>query len=147
MKPRREREHNLLVESPQLELRSARQAKRLAPPAPIKLVALFALSLFLTAPASADDLIAQWLQQNEASGQTEEVRADLNAITDEQWKEMFTIGREQPDAFAHLLVGNGRSRPQVDIFFPVGLAILTAVLALLVGGIKGRSRIRREFKC
>ena len=135
-----------MVELPQLELRSARQAKRLAPPAPIKLVALFALSLFLTAPASADDLIAQWLQQNEASGQTEEVRADLNAITDEQWKEMFTIGREQPDAFAHLLVGNGRSRSQMDIFL-VWLAILTAVLALLVGVIKGRSRIRREFKC
>ena len=76
------------------------------------------------APASADDLIAQWLQQDDVSGQTEEVRPDLNAITDEQW--MFAVGREQPDA--HLLV-------QTDTFL-VWLAILTAALALLVGGIR-----------
>ena len=80
------------------------------------------------APASADDLIAQWLQQDEASGRAQEVRPDLNAITDEQWREMFAIGREQPDAFAHLLV-------QTDTFL-VWLAILTAALALLVGGIR-----------
>ena len=86
------------------------------------------------APASADDLIAQWLQQDDVSGQTEEVRPDLNAITDEQWREMFAIGREQPDAFAHLLVEHG-SKSQTDIFL-VWLAILTAALALLVGGIR-----------
>lgn len=83
------------------------------------------------APASADDLIAQWLQQDEVSGQTEEVRPDLNAITDEQWREMFAIGREQPDAFAHLLVEHG-SKSQTDTFL-IWLAILTAALALPVG--------------
>ena len=121
------------------------------------------------APASADDLIAQWLQQDEVSGQTEEVRPDLNAITDEQWREMFAIGRarpdafaqsqtntflvwleifaigrEQPDAFAHLLVKHG-SKSQTDIFL-VWLAILTAALALLVGGIQGSAGIRRQLR-
>ena len=95
------------------------------------------------APASADDLIAQWLQQDEVSGQTEEVRPDLNAITDEQWREMFAIGREQPDAFAHLLVEHG-SKSQTDIFL-VWLAILTAALALF-GGIKGSAGIRRQLR-
>jgi hypothetical protein len=47
---------------------------------------LLALSLLLSAPAGAeDDLIAQWLQQDEARGQAQDVRPDLNAITDEQW--------------------------------------------------------------
>ena len=96
------------------------------------------------APASADDLIAQWLQYDEVSGQTEEVRPDLNAITDEQWREMFAIGREQPDAFAHLLVEHG-SKSQTDIVL-VWLAILTAALALLVGGIKGSAGIRRQLR-
>jgi hypothetical protein len=116
----------------------------LGPRAPIKLLALFALSLLLMAPASADDLIAQWLQQDDVSGQTEEVRPDLNAITDEQWREMLAIGREQPDAFAHLLVEHG-SKSQTDIFL-VWLAILTAALALLVGGIKGSAGIRRQLR-
>jgi hypothetical protein len=116
----------------------------LGPPAPTKFAALFALSLLLATPASADDLIAQWLKQDEASGQTEEVRPDLNSITDEQWRDMFTIGREQPDAFGRLLVEYG-GKSQTDIF-PVWLAILTAALALLVGGIKGSTRIRRELR-
>ena len=88
------------------------------------------------APASADDLIAQWLQQDEVSGQTEEVRPDLNAITDEQWREMFAIGRARPDAFA---------QSQTNTFL-VWLAILTAALALLVGGIKGSAGIRRQLR-
>ena len=125
-------------------MRAARPVGRLGPPAPIKLLALFALSLLLVEPASADDLIAQWLQQDEASGRAQEVRPDLNAITDEQWREMFTIGREQPHAFAHLLVEHG-SKSQTDIF-PVWLAILTAALALLVGGIKGSAGIRRQWR-
>ena len=115
-----------MVESAQLTLRSAGRDGRLGLRAPIKLLALFALSLLLMAPASADDLIAQWLQQDEVSGQTEEVRPDLNAITDEQWREMFAIGRARPDAFA---------QSQTNTFL-VWLAILTAALALLVGGIR-----------
>jgi hypothetical protein len=106
--------------------------------------AFFALSLLLMTPASADDLIAQWLQQDEVNGHTEEVRPDLNAITDEQWREMFTTAREQPDAFAHLLVEHG-SKSQTDIFL-VWLAILTTGLALLVGGIKGSAGIRRQLR-
>jgi hypothetical protein len=107
---------------------------------------LLALSLLLSAPAGAeDDLIAQWLQQDEARGQAQDVRPDLNAITDEQWREMFAIGREQPDAFANLPVEPG-SKSQTEIF-PVWLAILTAALALLVvGGIKGVSEIRRQLR-
>jgi hypothetical protein len=116
----------------------------LGPPAPAKSAALFTLSLLLATPASADDPIAQWLKQDEASGQTEELRPDLNAITQEQWRDMFTIGREQPDAFGRLLVEYG-GKSQRDIF-PVWLAILTAALALLVGSIKGSTRIRRELR-
>ena len=57
---------------------------------------------------------------------------------------MFTIGREQPDAFAHLLVEH-MSKSQTDIS-PVWLAILTAALALLVGKIKGSAGIRHQLR-
>ena len=97
------------------------------------------------APASADDLIAQWLQQDDVSGQTEEVRPDLNSITDEQWRDIFTISREPPDAaFGRLLVEYG-GKSQKDIF-PVWLALLTAAVGLLIGGITGSTRIRRQLR-
>jgi hypothetical protein len=90
-------------------------------------------------------LIAQWLKQDEATGQTEEVRPDLNSITDEQWRDIFTIGREPPDAaFGRLLVEYG-GKSQTAIF-PVWLALLTAALGLLIGGIKGSTRIRRQLR-
>jgi hypothetical protein len=137
--------YNLLVKSAKLRLRSARRLGRSGPPAATKSAALLGLSLLLATPASADDLITQWLKQDEAGSQTEEVRPDLNSITDEQWRDMFTIGGEQPDAFGRLLVEHG-NRSQTDTF-PVWLAILTAALAILVGvGIKGSTQIRRGLR-
>ena len=41
-----------------------------------KLAALFALVVLSVTPASADDLIEQWLKKDEASAQTVEARPD-----------------------------------------------------------------------
>src|SRR5262245_18362287 len=60
-------------------------------------VALLIL-LMLGVPASAQDPIAEWLKQDEVEGQIDEVRPDLNALTDQQLQEMFRIGREQVDS-------------------------------------------------
>ena len=76
---------------------SKSRSTRSRPAEKSKLVILFVLLLFSPAPASADDLIAQWLRQNEGA-QTDEARQDLNALTDERWNEIFKIGLEQPDA-------------------------------------------------
>jgi hypothetical protein len=61
------------------------------------LAALFALVVLWVTPASADDPIQQWLKKDETSAQTVEARPDLNALTDEQWNEIFKFGREQAE--------------------------------------------------
>lgn len=134
-----------MVKLAKLRLRSERRLASSGPPAATKSAALLGLSLLLATPANADDLITQWLKQDEAGGQTEQVRPDLNSITDEQWRDMFTIGREQSGGFRRLLVEYG-NRSQTEAF-PVRLAILIAALALLVGvGIKASIPIRRELR-
>src|SRR3954471_6968506 len=80
-----------LTERAQRIARSKSQSTRSRPAKKSKLVILFVLLHFSPAPASADDLIAQWLRQDEGA-QTDEARQDLNALTDERWNEIFKIG-------------------------------------------------------
>src|SRR4029078_4655776 len=83
------------VNKPQGQSRSVGLSQRMAHPGRpsrrrpadhSKLAALFALVVLSVTPASADDLIEQWLKKDEASAQTVEARTDLNALTDGQWK-------------------------------------------------------------
>ena len=77
-----------------------------------RLTALFVLLVWSATPANADDLIEQWLKQDEISGQTLEARQDLNALTDEQWNEIFKIRLDQPDVeLGRLLVERARETP------------------------------------
>ena len=85
---------------PQRQSRSVVLAQRMAHPGRpsrrrpaehSKLAALFALVVLSGTPASADDLIEQWLKKDEASAQTVEARPDLNALTDEQWNELLSL--------------------------------------------------------
>ena len=73
---------------PQGQSRSVELAQRMAhsgrpsrrrPAEHSKLAALFALVVLSVTPASADDLIEQWLKKDEASAQIVEARPDLNA--------------------------------------------------------------------
>ena len=71
---------------------------RLRPGERSKLAALLTLIVLWATPATADDLIEKWLRQDESSGQVDVVRQDLNALTNEEWRDIFDIGSRQPDA-------------------------------------------------
>jgi len=71
---------------------------RLRPGERSKLAGLLTLIVLWATPATADDLIEKWLRQDESSGQVDVVRQDLNALTNEEWRDIFDIGNRQPDA-------------------------------------------------
>ncbi len=101
-----------------------------------KLAALFALVVLSVTPASADDLIEQWLKKDEASAQTVEARPDLNALTDEQWNEIFKFGREQAEPVEY-----ARETPTRSL--TLWLAALVVACGIVIGGVKVRSFMRR----
>jgi hypothetical protein len=91
------------------------------------------LVFFSAAPASGDDLIEQWLRQDEASAQSDEARQDLNALTDERWNEIFKIGLEQPDAeLGRLLVERASETPTHVV--SLWLAALVIACGMVIGG-------------
>jgi len=96
-------------------------------------------------PATADDLIEKWLRQDESSGQVDVVRQDLNALTNEEWRDIFDIGSKQPDAeLGRLLLERAAATP--THVFSAWLAALAAAFAMMIGGTKARTYLRREFK-
>jgi hypothetical protein len=103
-----------------------------------KLAALFALVVLSVTPASADDLIEQWLKKDEASAQTVEARPDLNALTDEQWHEIFKFGREQAEPVEY-------ARETPTRILPLWLATLV-VAGIVIGGVKAKSFMRRRLR-
>jgi hypothetical protein len=111
----------------------------------LKLAALLALLVLWTTPATADDLIAKWLRQDESNGQVDIVRQDLNALTNEEWRDIFDIGSKQPDAeLGRLLLERAAATP--THVFSAWLAALAAAFAMMIGGIKARTYLRRELR-
>jgi hypothetical protein len=60
----------------------------------------------LGAPVHADDPITQWLKQNESDGQSDQVRPDLHALTDQQLQEIVKVGRERADGHQRIEGGS-----------------------------------------
>ena len=104
-----------------------------------KLAALFALVVLSATPASADDLIEQWLKKDEASAQIVEARPDLNALTDEQWHEIFKFGREQAEPVEY-------ARETPTRILPLWLAALVVACGIVIGGVKAKSFMRRQLR-
>ena len=103
-----------------------------------KLAALFALVVLSVTPASADDLIEQWLKKDEASAQIVEARP-LNALTDEQWHEIFKFGREQAEPVEY-------ARETPTRILPLWLAALVVACGIVIGGVKAKSFMRRQLR-
>lgn len=118
---------------------------RLRPGERSKLAALLTLIVLWATPATADDLIEKWLRQDESSGQVDVVRQDLNALTNEEWRDIFDIGSRQPDAeLSRRLLERADATPtQV---FSAWLAALAAAFTIMIGGIKARTYLRRELR-
>jgi hypothetical protein len=110
-----------------------------------KLAALLALIVLWATPATADDLIEQWLRQDESSGQVDVARQDLNALTNEEWRDIFDIASGQPDAeLSRRLLERADATP--THIFSAWLAALAAAFTVMVGGgIKVRTYLRREL--
>ena len=104
-----------------------------------KLAALFALVVLSVTPASADDLIEQWLKKDEASAQTVEARPDLNALTDEQWNETFKFGREEAEPVEY-------ARETPTRILPLWLAALVVACGIVIGGVKVRSSCAANYE-
>ena len=118
---------------------------RLRPGERSKLAALLTLIVLWATPATADDLIEKWLRQDESSGQVDVVRQDLNALTNEEWRDIFDIGSRQPDAeLSRRLLERADATP--THVFSAWLAALAAAFTTMIGGIKARTYLRRELR-
>jgi hypothetical protein len=118
---------------------------RLRPGARSKLAALLAMIVLWTTPATGDDLIEKWLRQDESSGQVDVVRQDLNALKNEEWRDIFDIGSRQPDAeLSRRLLERADATP--THVFSAWFAALAAAFTIMIGGIKARTYLRRELR-
>src|SRR5262245_750342 len=104
-------------------------------------VALLIL-LALGVPASAHDPIAEWLKQDEVEGQIDEVRPDLNALTDKQLQEMFKIGREQVDS-PQLFERGGEDHKSVLYIWLIAIAM---GIAAMIVAVKARPLVRSQLR-
>jgi hypothetical protein len=107
------------------------------------LAALSALLILLPlgAPARADDPIAQWLKQDEAAGQNDEVRPDLNALTEQQLQYIFNVGREQ--ANSHQLIERG-SEERTPVLY-IWLLAIAAGFGMVIGAVKAGTFVLRTL--
>jgi hypothetical protein len=119
------------------------ERSRSAPTKRRGLAVLLALLTWLspTAPARADDPIAQWLKQDEAAGQTDEVRPDLNALTEQQLQDIFNVGREQADS--HQLIER-RSEERTSVLY-IWLLAIAAGFGAVIGAVKAGTFVLRTL--
>jgi len=98
------------------------------------------ISLALGVPARAEDPIAEWMRQDEVDSQIDEVRPDLNALTDQQLQEMFRIGRV--DSRQLIERGGEDHRPVLYIW----LIAIAVCIAALIAGVKARPFVRSQLR-
>jgi hypothetical protein len=108
------------------------------------LVALRALLILLAlgVPARAQDPIAEWLKQDEVDSQIDEVRPDLNALTDQQLQDIFKIGREQADN--HQLIERGGENHKPVLYIWV-IAIAVGIAAM-IAAVKSCPLVRTQLR-
>jgi hypothetical protein len=111
------------------------------------LVALVVLAV--CAPARAVDSIEELLKQDEI-GENDEVRRDLNALTEEQWEYYFKIGGPQTDielggqlterkSKSHLI--ERESEEHIRVVY-IWLAVLVAAFGTAIGAFKAWPSVR-----
>ena len=103
--------------------------------APCHFAALLPLVVLLAAgvPALAADSIEELLHQDEADGDNDALRPDLNALTEEQWQYYFKVERKQPDIELQLIVRESEERPRV---LYIWVAAIAAGFGMAIGAIQ-----------
>jgi hypothetical protein len=115
---------------------------RSAPSTKCVLAAALLLLPPLGVPVHADDPIAEWLKQDESDNQNDQVRPDLHALTDQQLKAIFTIGRDRADSH-ELIEGGSEGYPRVLYIWFVTIA---AGFGAVIGAFKAMPFIRRRLR-
>jgi hypothetical protein len=99
--------------------------------------------LTLAVPAKADDPIAEWLKQDEVDSQTDEVRPDLNALSDQQLRDIFRLGREQVDSPQLVERGDEEHKP---VLYWIWLVAIAAGIAAIIAAVKTRPVVRSQLR-
>jgi hypothetical protein len=111
------------------------------------LVALRALLILLAlgVPARAQDPIVEWLKQDEVDSQIDEVRPDLNALTDQQLRNIFNIfkiEREQVES-PQLIERGGEDHKPVLYIWLIAIAV---GIAAMIAAVKARPFVRSQLR-
>jgi hypothetical protein len=92
--------------------------------------------------APAADTIEELLQQDEASGQNDVLRPDLNALTEAQWEYYFKVGQQSDTQLESPLV----EREKPTRAFYIGVMAIAAGFGMAIGAIVAWPSVRRLIK-
>jgi hypothetical protein len=114
--------------------------RRLAWPAPLAVVLI--LAAVTLAPAA--DTIEELLQQDEASGQNDMLRPDLNALTEAQWEYYFKVGQQSDTQLVSQLVEHESEKPTRA--FHIWVMAIAVGFGMAIGAIVAWPSVRRTMR-
>ena len=108
------------------------------------LAALVAFVVMLAAVtlAPAADTIEELLQQDEASGQNDMLRPDLNALTEAQWEYYFKVGQQSDTQLKSPLV----EREKPTRAFYIWVVVKATGFGMAIGAIVAWPSVRRTMR-
>ena len=119
---------------------------RLEPTKKCSLAALVAVGVMLGAVilAPAADTIEELLQQDEASGQNDLLRPDLNALTEAQWEYYFKVGQQSDTQLVSQLVEHESEKPTRTFY--IWVMAIAAGFGMAIGAIVAWPSMRRIMR-
>ena len=119
---------------------------RLEPTKKCSLAALVAFVVMLAAVtlAPAADTIEELLQQDEASGQNDVLRPDLNALTEAKWEYYFKVGQQSDTQLESPLVVRESEKPARAFY--IWVVAIAAGFGMAIGAIVAWPSVRRIMR-
>ena len=110
------------------------------------LAALVAVGVMLAAGtlAPAADTIEELLQQDEASGQNDVLRPDLNALTEAQWEYYFKAGQQSDTQLESPLVERESEKPTRAFY--IWVVVKATGFGMAIGAIVAWPSVRRIMR-
>jgi hypothetical protein len=108
--------------------------------APLAIVLI--LAALTLAPAA--DTIEELLQQDEASGQNDMLRPDLNALTEAQWESYFKVGQQSDTQLVSQLVEHESEKPTRAFY--IWVMAIAVGFGMAIGAIVAWSSVRRTMR-
>lgn len=95
-------------------------------------------------PAPAADTIEELLQQDEASGQNDMLRPDLNALTEAQWEYYFKVGQQSDTQLVSQLVEHESEKPTRAFY--IWVMAIAVGFGMAIGAIVAWPSVRRTMR-